>query len=127
MLGLLNIVYSMNSDKIWTQKIMKQKKSTSKKSQKEVIASDIIEEKRINNSSEHSISVLTKTTKPKVIINSEDFKNSSENLSMHNPKNHKLLKTVCFMIVCIIILITFFLSLKTYNTVNELSYYIMQP
>jgi hypothetical protein len=31
----------------------------------------------------------------------------------------------CFIIICIIILATFFLSLKTYNTVNELAEYII--
>lgn len=124
MFGLLDIVYLMKSDKIWTQK-MRQKNSISKKKQKEVIASDIVEEKKINNSAEPNISVLTKTTNPKVIINSEDFKNNCENLQ--NRKRHKLLKTVCFMIICIIILMTFFISLRTYNMVNELSYYIMQP
>lgn len=124
MFGLLDIVYLMKSDKIWAQK-MKQKNSISKKKQKEVIASEIVEEKKINNSSESNISVLTKTTNPKVVINSEDFKNCDENLTIQ--KKHKLLKTVCFMIICIIILMTFFISLKTYNMVNELSYYIMQP
>ena len=124
MFGLLDIVYLMKSDKIWAQKI-KQKNSISKKKQKEVIASEIVEEKKINNSSESNISVLTKTTNPKVVINSEDFKNCDENLTIQ--KKHKLLKTVCFMIICIIILMTFFISLKTYNMVNELSYYIMQP
>jgi hypothetical protein len=124
MFGLLDIVYLMKSDKIWVQK-MKQKNSISKKKQKEVIASEIVEEKKINNSSESNISVLTKTTNPKVVINSEDFKNCDENLTIQ--KKHKLLKTVCFMIICIIILMTFFISLKTYNMVNELSYYIMQP
>ena len=124
MFGLLDIVYLMKSDKIWAQK-MKQKNSISKKKQKEMIASEIVEEKKINNSSESNISVLTKTTNPKVVINSEDFKNCDENLTIQ--KKHKLLKTVCFMIICIIILMTFFISLKTYNMVNELSYYIMQP
>ena len=124
MFGLLDIVYLMKSDKIWAQK-MKQKNSISKKKQKEMIASEIVEEKKINNSPESNISVLTKTTNPKVVINSEDFKNCDENLTIQ--KKHKLLKTVCFMIICIIILMTFFISLKTYNMVNELSYYIMQP
>lgn len=116
----------MKVDKNWTQKKL-QKSSLSKKRQKEVIASDVVEEKKINNSSESNISVLTKTTNPKVIINSENFKDNCNNLPHHNRKKHKLLKSICFMIICIIILMTFFLSLKTYNIVNELSYYIMQP
>ena len=116
----------MKVDKNWTQK-KQQKVSTSKKKQKEVIASDVIEEKRISNSPESSISVLTKTTNPKVVINSENFKDDCNDLSYHNWKKHKLLKSICFIIICIIILMTFFLSLKTYNIVNELWYYIMQP
>lgn len=116
----------MKVDKNWTQKKL-QKSSVSKKKQKEVITSDIIEEKKIGSSSESNISVLTKTTNPKIIVNSEDFKDSYNELPHHNRKKHKLLKSICFMIICIIILMTFFLSLKTYNIVNELSYYIMQP
>ena len=108
----------------WTQK-KQQKISTSKKKQKEVIASDVIEEKRIN-SPESNVSVLTKTTNPKVVINSENFKDNCNNLPCYW-KKHKLLKSICFIIICIIILMTFFLSLKTYNIVNELWYYIMQP
>ena len=115
----------MKVDKNWTQK-KQQKISISKKKQKEVIASDVIEEKRIN-SPESNVSVLTKTTNPKVVINSENFKDDCNDLSYHNWKKHKLLKSICFIIICIIILMTFFLSLKTYNIVNELWYYIMQP
>lgn len=115
----------MKVDKNWTQK-KQQKISISKKKQKEVIASDVIEEKRINNSPELNISVLTKTTNPKVVISSENFKDNWNNLPCCW-KKHKLLKSICFIIICIIILMTFFLSLKTYNIVNELWYYIMQP
>ena len=97
----------MKVDKNWTQK-KQQKISISKRRQKEVIASDVIEEKKINNSPEPNISVLTKTTNPKVVINSENFKNDCDNLSCHSWK-------------------TFFLSLKTYNIVKELWYHIMQP
>ena len=116
----------MKIDKNWTQK-KQQKNSISKKKQEEVIVSNVIEEKKNNNPSEPNISVITKRTNPKVIINSENCKNDYNDWLHHNRKKHKLLKFACFIIICIIILMTFFLCLKTYNIVNELSYYMMQP
>jgi len=70
-----------------------------------------------------SVSVITKTTAPKVIVQSENLQNNDNILAEINDK-HLLLKLICFVIMCMILLITFFLSLKTYNTVNELSDYI---
>jgi hypothetical protein len=73
-----------------------------------------------------NVSVITKTTTPKVVIQSENIKNNDNLLD----DKHLLLKLVCFVIMCIILLMTFFLSLKTYNTLNELSDYvhwIIQP
>ena len=67
-----------------------------------------------------NVSVITKTTTPKVVIQSEDITNNDNILE----DKHLLLKLICFVIMCIILLMTFFLSLKTYNTVNELSDYI---
>lgn len=75
---------------------------------------------------ESSVSVITKTTTPKVVIQSENV-SSNEKTSYDR---HLLLKLVCFVIMCVILLMTFFLSLKTYNTLNELSDYvhwIIQP
>lgn len=76
-----------------------------------------------------NVSVITKTTTPKVIIQSENVSKNKEVLDKINNK-HLFLKLICFVIMCIILLMTFFLSLKTYNTVNELSNYvhiIIQP
>lgn len=73
-----------------------------------------------------NVSVITKTTTPKVVIQSENIKSNDNVLD----DKHLLLKLVCFVIMCIILLMTFFLSLKTYNAVNELSDYvhwIIQP
>lgn len=70
-----------------------------------------------------NVSVITKTTTPKVVIQSEKVSNK-ENLSNEISDRHLLLKLICFVIMCIILLMTFFLSLKTYNTVNELSDYV---
>lgn len=81
-------------------------------------------EKKNNASSETNVSVFTKTTNPKVIVKSEKFKNDSTS-SQRNLNTIILLKFLCFSIMCIIILMTFFLSLKTYDIVNELSKYIM--
>ena len=70
-----------------------------------------------------SVSVITKTTTPKVVIQSENIPNN-ENFLNKSYDKHLLLKLICFVIMCIILLMTFFLSLKTYNSVNELSDYI---
>ena len=74
-----------------------------------------------------NVSVITRTTSPKVVVQSERMNETS--LNEINDK-HILLKLVCFVIMCVILLMTFFLSLKTYNAVNELSDYvhwIIQP
>ena len=79
------------------------------------------------NKESSNVSVITKTTAPKVIIQSENV--NRKQLDQINNK-HLLLKLICFIIMCIILLITFFLSLKTYNSVNELTnyiYWIIQP
>lgn len=79
------------------------------------------------NKESSNVSVITKTTTPKVIIQSENV--NREQLDQINDK-HLLLKLICFIIMCIILLMTFFLSLKTYNSVNELTnyiYWITQP
>ena len=68
-----------------------------------------------------NVSVITKTTAPKVIIQSENM--NEQSLNKNNDK-HLFLKLICFVIMCIILLMTFFLSLKTYNSINELSDYI---
>jgi len=70
-----------------------------------------------------NVSVITKTTTPKVVIQSEKVKDAVFN---QDYDKHLLLKLVCFVIMCAILLISFFLSLKTYNTVNELRDYIYQ-
>ena len=73
---------------------------------------------------EKEVSVITKTTKPQVMIQSEKIDRSQENLIQNwtiltNDKNH-LIKFCCIIITWIIILLTFFLSLKTYNMIKDL-------
>ena len=70
-----------------------------------------------------NVSVITKTTAPKVVVQSENVSNNSPFLNEINDK-HLLLKLICFIIMCIILLMTFFLSLKTYHAINELSDYV---
>ena len=94
------------------------KKASSKKDDKVL---QVNTEKETSN-----VSVITKTTTPKVVIQSENVNNNNKVLE----DKHLLLKLVCFVIMCIILLMTFFLSLKTYNAVNGLSDYvhwIIQP
>lgn len=115
----------MKVDKNWAKEKLR-KNPISKKKEKEVSTPSVVEWKKFNNSSETNVSVFTKTTNPKIIVKSENVKNDYD-ISYQNWNKHKLLKFICGMILCIIILMTFFLSLRTYNIINELSYYIMQP
>ena len=100
---------------------MKTDKKTTSKPRKDRISAV---SKKVIESSDANVSVFTKTTTPKVIIKSEniDSNNTFQNI---NRSKHKLLKFICSIIMCLIILMTFFLSLKTYDTVNELSKYFM--
>lgn len=65
---------------------------------------------------ESPITVITKTRTPKTIIQSEHINNELD--IKFNPNN--IIKYICLFIMCVIILITFFLSLKTYNILNNL-------
>lgn len=104
------------------KKTKSESSSTKRKSNK---VFNNVTEKKISDSSETSVSVFTKTTNPKVIIQSENVDGNTNSISQNKSKR-KIIKFICFMVMCIIILITFFLSLKTYNTVNELSHYLTQ-
>jgi len=64
-----------------------------------------------------NVSVITKTTTPKIVIQSENVNDNSK-LSNEISDKHLLLRLICFIIMCIILLMTFFLSLKTYHAVN---------
>jgi hypothetical protein len=110
---------------------MSPKKPINEKSAKKTSSSSVTKEKQFSgltiqkkvNSDGSDFSVITKTTKPKVIVQSECVDNyNTSDLSLCN---HKMVKFVCLIVMCIIILITFFLSLKTYNIVTELSNYIL--
>ena len=97
-------------------------KSNSKETRKKVVASDIIEEKPVKTASEANVSVLTKTTNPKIIVESENLKNSYDVPLCNNSRKHGLLKSVFFIVICIIILMMFFLTIRIYNMVDELLY-----
>lgn len=95
---------------------------------KQEIWSDKIKTKEtMTNTSESDVSVFTKTTKPNLVIKSEKIRNNYNNCNSccQKQKIHKILYFICMIIICIIILMTFFLTLKTYNAVEELSEYIM--
>lgn len=116
----------MNADKKTKTTNKKQwQRTTSKKVQKTVWTNnDAIERENIG-SPDTSVSVFTRTTNPKVIIKSENIKNGWDYECNGICNKHRLLKLICMMIMCVIILMTFFLVLKTYNNVNELSEYFM--
>ena len=76
-----------------------------------------VEKKVSRNTDTTDVSVFTKTTNPKVVIQSDklNIARINQNINMYG-----ILKSICLIVLGIVILITFFLSLKTYNTVNEL-------
>lgn len=97
----------------------------SKRISKESWDSDVIVTKKSVKTPENDVSVFTKTTNPRVVVKSENL-NDEWNISLQKCCcKCKVLKFLCFAIMCIIILMTFFLALKTYNTVNELANYIL--
>lgn len=93
-----------------TSKIQK-----TKVSKKETVFGAI--EKKTSTNPDTSVSIFTKTTNPKVVIQAEkiDVPHTIQNIH-----RHRIIKSACLIVMGIIILMTFFLSLKTYQTVNEL-------
>ena len=92
-------------------------KSKRRHGSKEESVSDVAIEKKASNNLDNNVSVFTKTTAPKVIIQSEKIDATQTIQNMHR---HRALKSICLIVLGIIILMTFFLTLKTYNSVNEL-------
>lgn len=112
----------MKTDKKVNSTAKKQwKTSVTKKLPKKTWEVKTVAEKKVTESSDTNVSVFTRTTNPKVIIKSESVKDDWKDFSCKNWNKHKLIKFVCFVVICLIVLMTFFLSLKTYNTVNDLS------
>lgn len=93
------------------------KKGNSEKVSKKEAVSEVVTEKKISNHNDTDVSVFTKMTTPKVVIQSEEIDSP---IITQNICRHSILKFTCLIIMGIIILMTFFLSLKTYNSVNEL-------
>ena len=107
---------------VTTKATWKTKKSqVSRKDSKKESVSEVVIEKRMSSDSDIDVSVFTKTTTPKVVVQSEKMDCTS---IYQNICEHRILKSACLIIMGVVILMTFFLSLKTYNTVNELSDYI---
>ena len=96
-------------------------REVTKRSSKKETVSEGVTEKKISNDSNVGVSVFTKTTTPKVVIQSEKMDNAG---IYQNVCKHRIIKSACLIIMGIIILMTFFLALKTYNSVNELSDYV---
>lgn len=109
---------------VTSQKTKKNPKKTSSltKNTKTSSASAIVEKRNTSWDSESTVSVITKTTGPKVVIQSEDVGDVTH--SYNQKQKDSLLKFICMIVMCAIILITFFLSLKTYNMVSELAHYL---
>ena len=92
-------------------------KASGKNSLNGTISEVEVEKKVSRNTDTTDVSVFTKTTNPKVVIQSDklNIARINQNINMYG-----ILKSICLIVLGIVILITFFLSLKTYNTVNEL-------
>ncbi len=101
-----------------TKAVWRTKKSATTKTSKKEAVSEVVTAKSFENH-DSNVSVLTKTVGPKVTIQSEKLE-SPMLYSGQNIHKHRILKSVFMVVMGIIILMTFFLSLKTYNTVNEL-------
>lgn len=97
---------------------------TKSKKQKSTKAWTTITGEEITSHSESSVSVFTKTSNPKVIVKSEALNNECGGFNWRISCEHRLMKFACMVIICLIVLIIFFLSFRTYNKVNELSNYI---
>ena len=97
------------------------KKTTAKSdSKKASVKKNTIVEKKISQS-DNSVSVITKTTKPKVIIQSENINKATSSCSDFFECKNTFIVLICKIIMCVIVLIMFFLVLKIHNTVNELN------
>ncbi len=112
----------MKKETSWIKK--PKKKPTTNKSQKKDWISNLTTDKKYTER-EPNVSVFTKTTNPKVVIKAENLKNDHNNPWCKIRNKHNMLMFFCLIIICVIILATFFLSLQTYNTVNRLAEYII--
>ncbi len=90
-------------------------------SKKETV-SEVVTEKKLSNDSTPSVTVFTKTTTPKVVVQSEDANCCAP--YVHHSQTYRIFKSICLIVLWIIILITFFLNLKIYHTINKLSNWI---
>lgn len=110
--------FSMVTKTSWkTKKSLKSKVSTWNSEKNNV--SEVVVEKNRDEHLETGVSVFTKTTNPRVVIQSEQV-NDTSFFKNQNVCGHRFLKSVCLIILAIVLLMVFFLTLKTYNTVNEL-------
>lgn len=101
---------------ITTKQVWKSKKN----SKVEVSKRDNISEVDIKNNPETNVSLLTKRTGPSVIIQSE---NMDTHFDYKNIRKRRILKSICMIVLGIIIMMTFFLSLRTYNIVTNMNCY----
>ena len=108
-----------------TEKAVSKSKKTSrtkvstKNSRKEAV-SDVVVKKKVSNNSEMGVSVFTKTTNPKVVVQSENL-DTTKAFQNQNICWRRFLKSTWMIVMSIIVLMTFFLALKMYSIVSELS------
>ena len=116
-----NYIFSFWINIMSKQEVIKEKNTKNSPYNRDKIVrknwtSNLTIQEKVEKPDEENFSVITKSTRPKVVIQSENIENECS--ICHN---HKMIKFIFLVVISCIILITFFLSLKTYNMVNELS------
>ena len=79
--------------------------------------SDVVENIK-KGQSESSVSVFTRSVNPKVVVWAEKVNN--ENLCCNRQCSWKIIKFVFMVVMSILLIITFFVSLRTYHIIENL-------
>ena len=72
------------------------------------------------NQNEADVSVFTKSTNPKVVVWSEKFNNENVKFHCDGWCSWKIVKFVFMIVMSSLLIITFFVSIKTYHIVENL-------
>jgi len=93
-------------------------RQVSKENSKKGSASEVVIEKKISDDSNENVSVITKMRSPDVVLKSERIRNNG--YSNVCTWKIRMLEFTCLITMCIVILATFFLSIRIYSMLNEL-------
>ena len=73
-----------------------------------------------NSQANENPSVITKTRNPKVVVNTETINEENNIWCQCCYCRHKFIISLCLIVMWVVMLATFFISLKTYNIINSL-------